>query len=850
MRHALTALLLAGVAMPVTVPVAQAQEEAAAAENATLDMIIVTGTRRQDRTIADSPVPVDVISNELLTNQGYTETNKVLNSLVPSFNFPQPSITDGTDVVRPATLRGLGPDQTLVLINGKRRHVTALLNMNGSVGRGTAAVDMNLIPAAAMQRIEVLRDGASAQYGSDAIAGVLNIVLKNASEGGSATVSYGKYITTMEGVPNVTGLVSNNGVYARNADGTYQVTSDGERKARDGATLTLTGNIGLPLGGSGFINATGEFRDRNATNRSGYDTRQQYTAANDPRESTFDRLNHRYGDPKTKDLNVFINAGVDLSEAVELYGFLSYGQRDGESAGFYRRSNDARNRNWSASTTTFVPYYADGFLPLIVTDLEDFSGALGIKGELGEWNWDLSLVHGSNSFDFRVENSFNTSFGDQSQTEFDSGGLRFNQQTANLDIQRTFDPAAIDTISLAAGAEFRHENFKIRPGEPQSYQAGPFATSNGAAAGAQVFPGFREAIDAGRHNVSAYSEADADVSERWNVSAAVRFEDYSDFGSDWNGKIASRFKVMDALAIRGGLSTGFRAPSLHQQYYQTQSTNNVNGVLVEIGTFPVDHPVSRALGSQDLKPETSVNYSAGLVLSPFQSLNITADYYRIDVDDRIVVTENLQGAQVEALLRAAGYNNITSARFFINGIDTTTEGVDVVSSYRMSFDNDMRLGLTAAFNYNRTKVTREAVLPTLPGLDLFARVETLRIEKGQPRTKLVLSGDWDWKAFGLTARTTRYGNVLSPGTTEADDLLIEASWVTDLELRYQMMKRVQLAVGSNNLFDVYPTNTPTGARKSPYTGNYSTNNYFLPYSSFSPYGFNGRYLYGRVTVTW
>ncbi len=401
-----------------------------------VDVIIVTGTRRSDRTVADSPVPIDVVDSAMLENQGYAEPNKILNTLIPSFNFPQPSITDGTDVIRPATLRGLGPDQTLVLINGKRRHPTALLNINGSVGRGTAAVDMNMIPAAAIERIEVLRDGAAAQYGSDAIAGVINIVLKSSAEGGSVSTSFGEYITKADGVPNVTGIQTTGaGTPVLASDGTYATLKDGDRSITDGETWSVSGNWGLPLGSAGFINLTAEYRDRSATDRSGADPRQQYAASiatpTTPAagELGFDRINHRFGDAETQDLTAFVNAGYNLSDRMELYGFATYTQRDGESGGFFRRSGDARNRNFSASTTTFVPYYPDGFLPLIVTDLKDYSLAAGLKGEAGAWNWDVSLVHGSDAFDFGVENSFNTSYGSASQQTFDSGGLRFNQDT-------------------------------------------------------------------------------------------------------------------------------------------------------------------------------------------------------------------------------------------------------------------------------------------------------------------------------------------------------------------------------------------------------------------------------------
>jgi iron complex outermembrane receptor protein len=404
------------------------------------DTIIVTGTRRTDRVVADSPVPIDVISSEALTQSGFTDTNRLLRELVPSFNFPQPSITDGTDVVRPASLRGLSPDQTLVLINGKRRHTTALLNINGSVGRGSAAVDINLIPTIALSRVEVLRDGAAAQYGSDAIAGVINFQLSDRSDGGRITVNVGRYYTRVDGIEEFTGLVLGpNGQPLlgpdanRNGNGDiFQTTTTGrDDKREDGTTITIAGIVGVPLGAEGHLNISAEYQDRNPTNRTGYDPRRQYAriAGNvDPRESTFDRLSHRYGDAATKDLKLFLNAGLPLSDAVELYSFASYGGRQGQSGAFYRLASDARN----------VPaIYPNGFLPLINTDLEDYSVTAGIRGEFGGgFRYDLSGSHARNEFDFFISNTLNRSFGAASQLGFDSGGLRYGQDLINFDVSK------------------------------------------------------------------------------------------------------------------------------------------------------------------------------------------------------------------------------------------------------------------------------------------------------------------------------------------------------------------------------------------------------------------------------
>ncbi|MBA3730782.1 MAG: TonB-dependent receptor plug domain-containing protein, partial [Sphingomonas sp.] len=425
--------------------------------------IIVTGTRRTDRTVADSPVPIDVIGGEALVNTGLTETNKILNQLVPSFNFPQPSIADGTDVLRPATLRGLSPDQTLVLVNGKRRHVSALLNINGTIGRGSAAVDLNLIPTLAIERIEVLRDGASSQYGSDAIAGVINIQLKKASNGGRAVASFGKYITTLDGVADFDGLqtdASGQPIFNTNeaVPRYFLANGSGERKARDGAMTTFAANLGLPIG-PGYVNFTAEYRDRNATNRAGFDLRPNYNRPSPPafdaRELTFDRLNFKFGDAKTEDFNIFVNAGVPVGPDMELYAFGSYGKRDGLSAANYRSANAAANRDFSVLTPTtaptaqnFVALTPDGFLPLIDTDLKDYSATVGVRGDVAGWKGDLSAGYGHNQFDYTVRDSLNTSFGPAAKRVVDAGGLEFGQFQVNLDFAREFAVGLAGPLSV------------------------------------------------------------------------------------------------------------------------------------------------------------------------------------------------------------------------------------------------------------------------------------------------------------------------------------------------------------------------------------------------------------------
>lgn len=908
------ALLSTLSAFAVAIP-AQAQETT---EDDSAQTIIVTGTRAASRTVENSPVPVDVLTGDAITEGGQVETNKILNKLVPSFNFPQPAIADGSDALRPATLRGLGPDQTLVLVNGKRRHVSALLNINGTVGRGSAAVDMNAIPALAIERIEVLRDGASSQYGSDAIAGVINVRLKTSSEGGKATISYGKYDTTISGVDNVTGLVTSGGQPQRIANDTryFQAIVDGERKVSDGESYSVATNVGLPFFGvqDGYINLTAEYRHRGYTNRQGYDLRPNYIRPSsttwDPRELTFNRLQFRFGDPQADDFILFGNMAAPLSESLELYAFASFNQRDSVSAANYRQQSAAANRDWSVLTPSTAPNDAnfvgltpDGFLPFIESDLSDVAVTTGLRTTSGEWNVDGSLSLGRNAFDYRVENSLNTSFGPASQRSFDAGGLRYRQIMANLDVSREFDAGFAKPLTLAFGAEYRNERFQIRPGELQSWAIGPyfrasFATTsancgteggvyNGttgicsfpgraAGAGAQGFPGLPESsrTDAKRDSVAGYVELDTDIAAGFSTTVAARYEHYSDFGDTLTAKFATRYEFAPGFAVRGSVSNGFRAPSLHQQFFTTTSTNFIGGVPVDISTVAVNSPVARALGSKDLKPEKSLNFSGGFTANPFSGLTLTVDYYNIRINDRIVLTENLGAAgsgtttvnnAVKAVLDANGFQSVGAARFFINGLNTRTQGVDAVMNWRLPFEGIGKWSFTAAYNYNDQKILKYknelGSLAAIPNLILFGRVESIRFTEGQPRDKVVLSLDGDLGKFGITARTTRYGKVVSPGSASPlgadatsltaygpDDIFLNAKWISDLELRYKPTDAISIAVGADNLFDVYPDRSPWGLRPASVGGSYPANQQYIPFSIFSPFGFNGRYLYARVGV--
>lgn len=801
------------------------------APGAELEEVVVTGTRRKDRSITDSNVPIDVLNQDALKATGATETNQILASLLPSFNFPQPSVTDGTDHVKPAQLRGLAPDHTLVLINGKRRHSSALLNLNGSVGRGSSAVDMNAIPSNAIKRIEVLRDGAAAQYGSDAIAGVINIVLKDASEGGSFAASYGANVTTMDGVPQLDSV----GV---GSDGNLAFNTGGDRDRTDGQTVTLQGNAGFELGDSGFVNFSVEYRDRNATNRSDFDDREAYARIDgvlDPRELSYNRYNTSYGNAKVEDLNVFYNAALPLGN-IELYSFGSYSKREGESAGFNRLPQNGRN---------VQAIYEDGFLPLITSDVDDYSLALGVRSEVAGWDVDASMVYGVDEFKYGVKNSLNTSMGPTSQTSFDAGTLTNTQITFNVDASRLVDVDLFaNSLSVAWGVEYRDENYEIEAGEPNSYLQGEFPGS----AGSQVFPGFAPSseVDDGRDSYSLYLDLDTDIVDGWNVGLAGRYEDYSDFGSTFNTKLATRVDITETLSFRASASTGFRSPSLAQQFFTSIATVFVDGVPTETGTFSPSSPQALALGSPGLQEETSFNLGAGFSWMPVDDLNITVDYYNIKMEDRIVLSSNLSGDAVETLLAGTGASR---ARFFLNGIDSTTSGVDIVANYDLDLNNAGQLSISAGYNYSNNKVT-DVIDPPAElqgaGVDqssLFDFNEFARFEVGSPKTSFNLSANWMLDEWHATARMKRYGKTHEPSNNPARYEKLDAAWVMDIDVNYDIDDSTTVTLGANNLFDQYPEATRNSVE------DVTRFSRIFPYSGFSPYGYNGRYIYGRVSYS-
>jgi iron complex outermembrane receptor protein len=773
---------------------------------------------------AEKAVPVDVLTQEQIAATGYSETAQVLQALAPSFNFPRPSITDGTDTVRPATLRGLGPDQVLVLINGKRRHQSALVHLNGSIGRGSTGVDLNAIPVSAIEKIEVLRDGAAAQYGSDAIAGVINIVLKSGAQPLTLSVKGGLSKGSFDG-------------NRCNAAGLNCVPGD-SIDFSDGELFDSSLNYGFKAG-RGQVNVSAEFRDHNRTNRASFDPRDQVRTG-DAGNNAVGQPNHRWGDPDTRDFMSFLNASVPVNadETRFLYAFGGYSRRTANSAGFYRRALDVRN---------WPQIYPLGFLPEIQPTVVDASGTVGVRGAWGAWFWDASGQYGHNRFDFTIGNSLNTSLGPSStKTVFDAGGLTLNQFVANLDVSRGVDLGLAGPLNVAFGAEARRENYQLRAGEPDSYRDGGVPNQGGgrAAIGAQVFPGFRPTneVDESRTSTALYLDLEGDLVKRVRLGVAGRFEHFTDFGNTLDGKLTVRVQPAKQLVLRAGLSTGFRAPSLGQSFFSSTATNflNVPGqglVPFESLTLPVGSPAARVLGAQALEPEDSLHLSGGVVLSPSERFDLTVDVYKVQIDNRIVLSGNFTGPRVTALLQPFGAN---SARFFTNAIDTDTKGVDVTANYRLNLGAGGDLRLQAGFNHTETEIVAQRPTPSqLAGFEqvLFDRIERRRIECGQPKNNLRLSGDWRKSRWGLNARTARYGEFCSFTANAADDQSYDARWLTDLELAYRA-ERYSLALGGQNVFNVLPERNITA----------NSFNGIQTFPSHAPSGMNGRALYGKLTL--
>ena len=800
MKYAKLSYLIAGaLAVPSALMThsAFAQEASVEAE----ETIQVVGSRLSVRTATDGSAPVDIISGEDLAASGITETARALQYAVPSFNFPTSSITDGSDAVRPASLRGLSPDHTLVLINGKRRHSSALVHLNGTTGRGSSNVDLNAIPISSIKRIEVLRDGAAALYGSDAIAGVINIVLKDQSEGGSITANAGQ---------------------------TY---------IGDGDQYKVHGNTGFALGDDGSLMLAFEYHHKNKTNRAGPDPRQQYELINgeeDPREETFNRLSHHVGDASFENKAIFFNANMAAGNEGELYAFGGYSDRTSQSGAFYRRALDNRN---------LTEVYPDGYLPLLTPETSDFSVVGGYKFLLADWNVDASVGMGTSEFQYRLENSLNASFGPSTPTEFDAGTLELNEVNASVDVQRFFPFVNNSDLSVAFGLSYRENTYKISAGEPASYENGGY---DGRPAGSQGFTGFKpeSEVDESRDNVGLYVELENMLTTQFQWGAAVRYEDYSDFGNNTSWKISGRYDVTDQFAIRATANTGFRAPSVQQIYFTNISTLfvNRNGELVpeQSGTFNNISPVAQALQLGALQPEESQSLSFGLVWSGDDGLSVTVDAFQIDIDDRIILSSSLipsDSPAVAAALAAAGADN---ARFFINAVDTSSRGVDVVATQEFDVGSSL-LKTQLAYGYNKTEVDGVNLPTILDGLEdkLFDNVEQTRMTRSVPRHSGSLSFTSIVEDFETRLGFNYFGDYMLENNAGLQTEF-SGKWVVDFSVKYKMDDNLSFNVGVQNLLDEYPDKQDPSNQ---------FNGIFMYPNTNAPFGFNGGYYYGEVTYS-
>lgn len=819
------AAALAAAAFAASPVRAQSDAPAAEEDTTTLDALQVVGTRVRGRAAADTAAPVDVIGQEELNATGAMEVGQVLQMLTPSFNFSRTFVSDGTDILRPATLRALGPDQVLVLVNGKRRHQQALVNVQQTIGRGSAGTDINAIPISAIERIEVLRDGAAAQYGSDAISGVINIVLKRQTEWTELSAQGGQYY------------------------------------AGDGEMLHGSVNTGFELGEDGFINLSLEARNRNETNRAGPDSLRVPSP----------RVTQRLGDADAKDGYFWLNGGLPMG-AGELYWFGGLSRREGDSSGFFRSAGDDR---------TVPDLYPDGFLPNILTTVDDHSLAVGYRAPIGDdWDWDLSINHGRSQFRFDESNSVNVSWWyepidpldpaagiyGESPTSAHTGTLEFEQTTVNLDFRGSVDGFNDELLYLATGLEWRRDNYRIEAGDPVSYTYGRTndpsivivgQNGNVAPAGIQGFPGFTPGteVDEGRHSAAIYFDAETNLSERFLLGAAVRFEDYSDFGNTTTGKLSARFNASEAFAIRGTVATGFRAPGVQQQFYSQVSTNldPGTGQLTDTLTARQDSAVTRALGIPALQEETSTSGTLGIVWNPSDRFSLSADLFRIDIDDRIIFSGNIAPETVGTDgLPCDGTNSncpiravlepfaVGQAQFFTNAIDTRTTGLDVVANHNMELGGG-ELTVTALVHFNKTEVReRRSQSPILSPEQLFDDTQVTLIEEGQPRAHHMLQGVYETGNWQWTARANYYGSVSGEGFTPGVKQTWGGKTLFDLGVRYSFTDNAHLTVGGNNIFDTYPDKwDPVSGFPFPQLG-------FKYGWETMPFGMNGGSYYVRL----
>ncbi|MEO1035165.1 MAG: TonB-dependent receptor [Pseudomonadota bacterium] len=814
------AAVLAGYSAP-----AVAQDE--------IEELVVTGTRGQPRSVTDSPVPIDVISAEDFQNQGDTDLSNLIRTVVPSYSVNTQPISDAATIVRPANLRGLAPDHTLVLVNGKRRHRAAVIYWLGNgVADGAQGPDISAIPAIALKQVEVLRDGASAQYGSDAIAGVMNFILRDDAEGATLQAKYG---TFYEG---------------------------------DGDQLTISGNIGLPLGQDGFINLSAEWGNTDPTDRSVQrDDAAGLIAAGNTAVANPAQI---WGSPEIEDeIKLWVNAGIPLQGDTELYGHANYVEKTVEGGFFFRNPNTrgsvfsgdggatlligdlTPNDGIGCPTVTvtdnvpdptalgdvfadpncfsFQEIFPGGFTPRFGGDVEDVALLAGVRGELTNGlRWDASIGFGSNEVDFFINNTVNASLGPATPTSFDPG--LYKQEDLNLNFDVSYPVG--DTANVAAGVEYRDEEFEIGIGQVESFEIGPLA-DQGFSAASNGFPGFGD-IAAGswsRSNYAVYADVEFFPTDTWTFAAAARFEDFDDFGTTTNFKIATNVDVTEGFAVRGSISTGFRAPTPGQSNAFNVSTefDLVLQDLVNNGTIPSTNPVAVLFGGEPLDPETSVNYTLGAIFS-IGAFDITADVFHIEVDDRLSTSQlfsinDLTPQQLQDLIDAGvtSAQNLQNFRFFTNDFDTETTGIDIIATTSADLFGGTT-DFTFAFNHTNTHVADF-------NPDTLDATRIMELEEGLPETRFNITANHTWEQWRFLARLSYFDDWFDSEDGETYD----GEFLVDLEGAYRFNDSLSVVLGAQNVFDQFPQENP-GARGG--VGN--------RYSQFSPFGFNGGFWYARL----
>ena len=786
------------------------------------EVVVVVGSRTP-RTNVETPVPVDVVTAEELSQVGRTQTARMLTTLAPSYVSNSTTVNDGTDHVDAASLRGLGPDQVLVLINGKRRHKSALLNVNQTFGRGNVATDLNAIPAGSIKRIEILRDGAAAQYGSDAIAGVINIVTRDDTD----TFDVGM----------LTGLTGRG----------------------DGAQVKTSAGYGFRIGNKGFLHLTGEFLNKDRTDRAGDYTGPVYSADPamdqallDARHKKKSDFKMRIGEAATVDALTSYNLEMPINETASFYSFGDLSRRSGNSAGFYR---------FPVTENQSVPeFYPDGFLPEIHSNLMDLGVTVGVRHK-GDWVVDASLTHGQSTFQFNIEDSVNASWGTASPTSFDAGTLSSSESVGDLDLIRKIDTGLVKSLAFVLGTEVRNENYKITPGDVASYDFrdpahGGAMTSTGAPKipGAQVFPGFQpaNAVDRNRNNIGVYAGLESEIVQGLNLDVSGRYENYSDFGQSITGKAATRIPLGTMLAVRGAVSTGFRAPSLPQLWFNNIATLLPNQVL----TSNNESPVTKAFGIPKLNEERAFNVSGGLALRPLENLSITADAYFIRIKNRIVMTSQFPASDPAVGPILAPFPGVTRAQFFANAVDTDTQGIDAVVDYGVRAGGGT-LVVSGAANFTKTQVTDVHIPQSLqdrfmelggdPGLlrtYFFGRLAKNRIEDSLPHQRGTASLRYTYRGWSALVRGNYYGRIRYKSDPNAsggyNDELFGAKTLFDASLGLPLTSRAQITLGADNVLNTFPDK-----QKDPVNINLGR----FVYSRYvTQFGMNGGFYYVKLEL--